>query len=376
MKSFHEKTFDTGTQLKLALFRGYIREWIPVFLSQANSSHLTQVNFYDFFAGPGHDRDKKPGTPLIILEEIKQYCASNQQLQNSNITMIFNDKNPKHIEKLQGVISTIQCSKGCCNIRFSHIPFKDAFSNCLNEMGSANSANLIIMDQFGVKEVTPEIIRQLAMCSRTDVLFFISSAFIRRFIDTPELSEKFKDLTADAVKDVEYNAIHRTICSYFQTQLQDVDYYLAPFSIRKNSNIYGVIFGSSNLLGLDKFLRVCWAIDPITGEANYNIDSDFAAWSKQPSLFSKLNSVKKIDIFRKDLENFISKNSPDNHDVYKYSLKRGFPPKKANEVLKEIQKNQNLKVITITDGTFARKGAFYLSYDALKEAPKVQYVLG
>jgi len=137
-----------------------------------------------------------------------------------------------------------------------------------------------------------------------------------------------------------------------------------------------VIFGSSNLLGLDKFLRVCWAIDPITGEANYNIDSDFAAWSKQPSLFSKLNSVKKIDIFRKDLETFISKNSPNNHDVYKYSLKRGFPPKKANEVLKEIQKNQNLKVIAITDGTFARKGAFYLSYDALKEAPKVQYVLG
>ena len=376
MKSFHEKTFDPGTQLKLALFRGYIREWIPVFFTQANSSHLTKVNFYDFFAGPGHDVDKNPGTPLIILEEIKQYCASNQQLMNSSVSMVFNDKNKQHIETLQSLISDVRCDKNCCKFNFSHLPFQEAFFYHLSSMEGSNAANLIILDQFGVKEVTPEIIRHLAMCRRTDVLFFISSAFIRRFIDTPELSEKFKDLTADAVKDVEYNAIHRTICSYFQTQLKDIEYYLAPFSIRKNSNIYGVIFGSSNLLGLEKFLKVCWAIDPITGEANYNIDGDFAAWSKQPSLFAKLNSVKKIDIFKKDLETFISKKSPNNHDVYKYSLMRGFPPKKANEVLKVIQKNENFKVITIKDGTFARKGAFYLSFDALKDAPKVQYVIG
>lgn len=376
MKSFHEKTFDLGTQLKLALFRGYIREWIPVFLNQVNSHHPSEVNFYDFFAGPGHDVDKNPGTPLIILEEIKQFCSTNQQLKNSSISMMFNDKNQQHIEKLQGVIRERQCNKSCCKFKFSHLPFQDAFFYHLNNIGGSNAANLIILDQFGVKEVTPEIIRHLAMCRRTDVLFFISSAFIRRFINTPELSDKFKDLAADTVKDVEYNAVHRTICSYFQTRLKDIEYYLAPFSIRKNSNIYGVIFGSSNLLGLEKFLRVCWAIDPITGEANYNIDGDFAAWSKQPSLFAKLNSVKKIDIFKKDLETFISKNSPNNHDVYKYSLMKGFPTKKANEVLKEIQKNPNLKVVTIKDGTSARKGAFYLSFDALKEAPKVQYVLG
>ena len=92
--------------------------------------------------------------------------------------------------------------------------------NRLDVIASKDSANLIIMDQFGVKEITPEVIQQLAKCNSTDVLFFISSSFIRRFIDTPELGGKFENLPPINVKDTEYYAIHRTICSYYQKQLK------------------------------------------------------------------------------------------------------------------------------------------------------------
>ena len=33
-KDFHNEPFDEETILKLEIFKGYIREWIPVFLSK------------------------------------------------------------------------------------------------------------------------------------------------------------------------------------------------------------------------------------------------------------------------------------------------------------------------------------------------------
>lgn len=55
MTAFHDNAFDPPTHLKLNIFRGYIREWLPVFLTRrtdGRSGHK-RVNVFDFFAGPG-----------------------------------------------------------------------------------------------------------------------------------------------------------------------------------------------------------------------------------------------------------------------------------------------------------------------------------
>lgn len=36
-KKFHDDEFDDATQIKLAIFRGYIRKWLPVFLTARKS---------------------------------------------------------------------------------------------------------------------------------------------------------------------------------------------------------------------------------------------------------------------------------------------------------------------------------------------------
>ena len=59
--------------------------------------------------------------------------------------------------------------------------------------------------------------------------------------------------------------------------------------------------------------------------------------------------------------------------LYEIVLSNEFLPKHANEVLKEIQK-ENLKfhVNDINSGKPARKGAFYLSYSYYNSDPKVE----
>jgi hypothetical protein len=133
------------------------------------------------------------------------------------------------------------------------------------------------------------------------------------------------------------------------------DYYLSSFSIKKDSNVYGLIFGSGSLYGLEKFLRVCWAIDPKTGEANYNIDKD--DFRDEESMFKELNVIHKKEEFQKNLTAELKKKPMTNKELYRYCLESGFLPKHVNEILKTLQKNG--KLIVSPEGS---KG-FYIGWD-------------
>jgi len=326
------------------------------------SPHLSCVNtlnIFDLFSGPGEDAEGNPGSPMIIVEELKQYCATRGELKaNKPIRMYFNDKESNRIELLGSRLSSILCKRNCCKAVFSSKPFSERFEECLPIMHDSHSANLVIMDQFGISDVTPEVVQRLAKCSRTDILFFIPSSHIHRFRNHPAFSRKI-DLNR---YNPEYNTIHRYICEHYREKLAGDDYYLAPFSIKSGSSIHGLVFGSGNLYGLQKFLTVCWKVDPKTGEANYSIDRD-PSWSGEDCLFPEMNIIRKIDRFEHELKAFIFEKSPDNIDMYRFILIKGFTPAKANELLRKLHDENWLTVISLNQRRKVRKGAFYLRHD-------------
>ena len=362
MTSFHGKVFDEGTQLKLEIFRSYIREWLPVFLTEYRNSrpNFGKVNLFDFFAGPGHDKAGNPGSPLIIIEELKQFCLDRSaQKASVDIQLLFNDASTAKIDGLKAQISKIACSRGCCYINYSALPFSAALE-----------ANMITIRDG--KEVTPEVVQQLASCRATDILFFISSSYLRRFAEAPEFAGKL-DFEVDRMRNVDFNNVHKFVCEHFRQTLGGQTYYLAPFSIRKGGNIYGVIFASSSLLGLQKFLKVCWNKDAVTGEANYNIDGDIA-WAGQKSLFAECNVVTKVALFERDLRRFITDKSPTNHDVYEFTLAAGFLPRHASDLLHTMEKDGTLIVSSVHTDRPNKPGAFYLTWDEYsKNQPRIKF---
>jgi len=101
---FFSKRFDDATNVKLDIFRLYIREWLPVFMTRQKGgfNHTTDINIYDFFAGAGRDSEGNPGSPLIIVDEIKQYCRNNKGLKaNVSVRMLFNDIERRYISSLE-----------------------------------------------------------------------------------------------------------------------------------------------------------------------------------------------------------------------------------------------------------------------------------
>ena len=368
---FHAKRFDDSTQLKLAIFRKYIREWVPVFLSEprhGRGPNYGSVNIFDSFAGPGRDPEGNPGSPRIIQEELRTYCDTQSDLKSDRVAvrLYFNDKGQANIDLLAPRLRENECPKDCCTTEVTCMPFADAFACQLSRMQDRQSANLVIMDQCGIKEVTPSVVSTLAQCGTTDILFFVSSSIVHRFSSEPAVRKYFQTF-GEKPEDSPYKSIHRQVCQYFRSEIVErTAYYLSPFSIKKeNGNIYGVMFGSGSLLGLQKFLKVCWDLDEMTGEANYDIDDDRIDRSR-PALFAEMDSPRKLDAFHADLDEWLLSADPGNpmtnKDVYRFSLENGFLPQHAAEHLKNLQEGGKLEATNVKTGKQTKKGNYYLTW--------------
>lgn len=357
--------FDRSTLLKLEIFRRYAREWLPVFLTKwRKRKSIGNVLIYDFFAGPGTDRKGNPGSPLIVIDEVKKFLEEREQVADEKlpVTFFFYDKDKEKIENLQNEINKIYLPEHY-QVYCSAKPFHEAFYENMQYLEDDYAAKLLIMDQFGVKEISDNIFLSLIDLPYADFLFFIASSSINRFCNQQEFKKIFHE-GREEVNSYGYNLIHRFVYDHYKKLIPySKAYYLAPFSIKKEKNILGIIFGSSNILGLEKFLEVAWKLDSTNGEANYNIGND-PFFGGQLDLFEpERNVIKKQGEFKNDLIAFLKKEYQDNTTLYRFTLEKGFLPKHTNDILRELQRKGLIEVNNVMDGSKARKGSFYINLD-------------
>lgn len=362
-KHFHEEAFGDTTRLKLDIFQRYVREWIPVFLS---SGSFRRVCIFDFFAGPGMDGANNPGSPTIIYNELKNFCATRSKVKSVAIDLFFNDIDPEKSRSLENHLAGIRCPEQCCRIQVLNRPFNDLLKDdaIRSPLLSSDTACLAILDQFGVKHVDRDVFRFFASCPRTDIMFFLSSSFVRRFADDASFNTRLP-ITPEVIKQTSHKQIHRKLCECYKSLIPSTTpYHLSQFSFEKVGNIYGIIFGSGSLLGLEKFLKVAWIMDPDLGESNHDIDDDPIRKNKnQKFLFDGMDTYKKLDAFEEEVKNALSSQSMDNLRLYQFCLERGFLPKQLGELLKKWQEAKILHVYDPTTGATPRKGTYYIGWE-------------
>lgn len=334
-KDLHKKPFDEGTKAKLAIFQDYLKEWLPVFISK-KEIFWKNINIYDFFAGPGFDITGVKGTPLLILDELENYLEAISK-KGLIVNLYFNEFDSKKYEELVENIKSFNIQDKPYKIEIDSLDFKDAYNKKALSMGKFQSANLVFLDQNGIKHITDGIFRYLINLKRTDFLFFMSSSTIKRFCDHPNISQHIK-LDVGEVENTPYYQIHKLVLEYYQNLVPaNKQMYLAPFSLMKKPNIYGLIFGSTHVLGMEKFLNTCWKIDKDRGEANFDIDNDNIQ-EGQIDLFSgELQKPKKVEIFEKELADKICNSDIKNDkEIYLFTITNGFLPSHANRVINTL----------------------------------------
>jgi hypothetical protein len=113
--------------------------------------------------------------------------------------------------------------------------------------------------------------------------------------------------------------------------------FLGPFSIKKRSNIYGLIFGSRHPLGIHKFLQVAWANDEIAGEANFDIERENIRPGQRvlPLDVMRPNKVREFeDALEKALRCGKMKTEA---DVIRFCIEGGMTCKHSASVLKKLK---------------------------------------
>jgi len=379
-KDIHKSVFDEGTLTKLSILREYIKSWFPVFLKD-QKHYWERIQIYDFFAGEGSDIAGTNGSPIIFLEELRKYCTTIKE-RNLKVDLVFNEFNSNKFNKLttivQKFISECRVSGNCpcgdsneCPFNFTteNKDFTILFNELYPEMKrTSKMPRFMFLDQNGIKFINRDIFSKLISLDRTDFLFFISSSFAKRFAEVPEFMEYLKVSREEFESSKPYDC-HRVILKYYKSLIPSYkDYKLAPFSIRKpnNGNIYGLIFGSNSPLGLEKFLTTAWKLDKHTGEANFNIDNDQIIHGNI-SLFPEYNVIKKVELFRNSLIEFLKETPRTNKEVYLFTLESGFIPTHTIEILKELQRTNCIIVEPVLDSEKINRGSFYLQYKPKRE---------
>lgn len=329
-RDLHKNPFDESTKVKLSLFEGYLREWLPVFLAAKDPKFKT-INVFDFFAGPGKSDAGDEGTPMLIFRELRPY-VDGVAPKGITLNVYLNEYDDSKFASLKQHVPTDSRYK----THFENLEFGEAFKKYLPEMKGA--ANLLLLDQSGIKQITESVLKSIIELPGTDFIFFISSSTIQRFNDHPSIA-KYVSIPKSSLTAGSFDEVHRKLTDYYRSLIPSGrSYYLVPFSLKKGVNVYGLIFGSGHPLGREKFLRRCWKEDPERGEANFDIDDDRLN-PRQPALFADMNKPKKRVAFEKRLEEAITKGLlKDEPSIREFTLDNGFLPSHSKEIVRKMKK--------------------------------------
>lgn len=332
-KDLFQKPFDDGTIDKLQIFEDYFKEWLPVFISRQEII-WHEIQIFDFFAGEGTDVNGTFGSPMRILSILNR----NKELilkSGVKIKVVINEFDKEKYKSLEQNLNSVT-DNSIYILKTSNSDFVQVFNEYFDSM--KKTANFLFLDQNGIKQITEEIFSKLIALKQTDFLFFISSSYIKRFSEVEEF-RKYLNITKQDLEGKSYYHIHRVVLEYYRSKIpSDKKYFLAPFSIKKPSGIYGLIFGTNHTLGIEKFLNVCWKHDKLTGEANFDIDNEKIDMNK-PGLFAEYNIPTKKQIFDNSIkEKILKAELKTDKEVYLFTLSEGFLIKDSNVILRELSK--------------------------------------
>ena len=352
-KDINKQPFTEATMLKLDIFRRCFREWFPVFVHHPSVKHIF---IYDMFAGSGTDSEGNPGSPIILLEEAKgnerQHCVTLAN-NNKHVVFGFNEKEKEKRELLDKAKDDFflkcrtECSLEKCvysnaifckDTSFGEIMESDKFRKVL---ANKNYAKFVLLDQYGFSQITKDVFLKLVTSPLTDFIFFISSSFIRRFRDVDAV-KTYIDTNKLDFEEKKPKECHRIIADYFRDLIPaDKEYYIHHFTIQKGTNYYGLIFGTSHSLGMEKFVKVCWMEDENSGESNCNIDNDF----EKGSLFYDLtNTTKKIKIKEELKQLILNGQIKSNVDGLEWVLAHGCEPKLFVDVASSLVEQKKVAI--------------------------------
>lgn len=373
-----QKVMLPHSQAKLDFYKDYLKRYIPILRL---AKFTTSINIFDVFCGTGIYENGAKGSPILAFEAVKESSdnISNFSTQLTPVNLSINDLEPTKVEQVKEYLK--DKSENICNVEFYNkdaVVFLSEINQKINNQ-TKKDRNLILIDPYGYKNIKKEVIQQLITNKRnTEIILFLPISQIYRFTgkvlndedhNVKSLQDFIQSFFPDKNHPIYNNQLsdEKGLIEFIRQALSfDEKFFATSYFIQRDNknHYYALFFVTPNIYGLEKILEVKWSLNEEHGEGfeqPKQMQSLFADQEKESAKQEQYRKLEQIII------NFISKNKTvNNNQIYELTLKNMYLKKHANEILRNLQKENKINVIDIQTQKNARKGSFYLGYDYYK----------
>lgn len=349
------------SEVKVKLLSLYMERYLNIL---SLSKYIDKIILFDLFCAEGIYENGGKGSPIILLEAIKElpYSANG----TNEFDLYLNDLDCDKIEKLKQEIESRQLkSNRIGSLYFSTEDYQRMLPLVVSKFsGFKRTRGFIFIDPYGYKEVKFSHIKELLRPGTTEVLLFLPTQFMFRFEEkgTPQ---SLKDFISELVPEKDWPKSNTGIDfieqlkEAFKSRLSD-DKFVDTFIITREKNqFFCLFFFTSHIYGFDRMLDAKWKIDEEDGRGwKYNVTND---------LFSTVDISPNTYKLENGLKDFLKSEQRSNSEIYEYTLHLGYLPKHTTAVLSKFQNDGILDIVSLDK---IKKGAFYINYGNWKDNPE------
>lgn len=187
---------------KHRVLKAYLERYVSILTANPRQEQF-RLTLIDGFAGggrylDGRTKEERPGSPLIMLEAMKQAACDAQELRSKpfllDVQYIFVEKDPEALEYLRTVIKESEfeplLSEHIQLVQGEFAGKSPEIAEFVKGRGRANRA-IYVLDQFGYSDVPLPTIRSiLSSLKNAEVLLTFATDFLIDYLSTNEQSQK------------------------------------------------------------------------------------------------------------------------------------------------------------------------------------------
>ena len=131
------------SQAKVEFYKTYLERYVAIL---CQSKHIRHIRIYDVFCGMGIYEDGGKGSPVVAYDTIKEIYEAHKITNNTEITLVINDKSESRIEKVKEYIDSNKHSY--CTVRSHHLEISQLLGVIVPEINNTptDTRNLVFID--------------------------------------------------------------------------------------------------------------------------------------------------------------------------------------------------------------------------------------
>lgn len=343
---------EAHSRAKVELFQKYLGTYLNILERATGIDHL---KFFDLCAGEGVYADGGKGSPVAIMETIKDHYFSNGK-KCIAIDVYLNDPGASDVEPGRMKIERVKEAIGqiyrpsTVKVHYGASDYSEILDDVKEQVGNlkANERCIVFIDPWGYKDIKPDDLVELMQNGRTEVLLFLPTADMHRFTDVA-LSDA--DFPGGRPLRHFLQALYGNSSPDSSTSLAFTDSLLKRFRLlpgikfadkftleREKGRLFCLYFFASHPLGLRKMLEAKWAMDEQYGRG-------FSIPDPQLGLFDGYqHSSDYPDLLKAEL---VQRDGMLNAELRDFGLGQGYLPKHTKALLEQWLKEGILEVIAL-----------------------------